>query len=203
MNGNDLSVTQMELEKGFAGSQSSGKTDSGTTARSFGTILNWMQDKTAPVFIAATANKIDALPPEFLRKGRFDEIFFVDLPTEVERKEIWKIHLSRVKNRNKVNIDQLIAISAGFTGAEIEQVVTNGLRLAFHSKKKKLDTEILVKCVETMIPLSETMETEITTMRQWANGRALSASIKDEQSTTRRVKHAETTPKPSVKTPPF
>jgi len=184
-----------ELEKGFAGTQGSGKTDSGTTARSFATLLSWMQDKTAPVFIAATANNIDQLPPEFLRKGRFDEIFFVDMPTEKEREEIWKIHIKKVGRKlPATKIKELARDTHGYTGAEIEQAVLNGLRRAFHTKGQKLTHPILKDMIKEMIPLSQTMEAKISAMREWAEGRALNASTQRKQTTTRKLAPTKKTP---------
>lgn len=121
-----------ELEKGFSGTQSSGISDGGTTSRVFGTFLSWMQDKKAPVFVIATSNDVSALPPELMRKGRFDEIFFVDLPAHPERKEIFSIHL-RKRGRDIANhdVDLLARKAIGFSGAEIEQVVVSALYTSF------------------------------------------------------------------------
>ena len=113
-----------EIEKGLSGVGSSGKTDSGVTSRMFGTILTWLQEKEVPVYVIATANNISSLPPEFLRKGRFDEIFFVDLPSEEERKEIFKIQIEKRKRKaEEFDIDKLASLSDGYTGAEIEECV--------------------------------------------------------------------------------
>jgi hypothetical protein len=114
-----------EIEKGVAGMGSSDQTDGGTTARVVGTLLTWMQEKREPVFVVATANRIDMLPPELLRKGRFDELFFVDLPSASVRKDILRIHLEKKKRAPKdYDLDQLAALSVGFSGAEIEEAVT-------------------------------------------------------------------------------
>lgn len=116
-----------EIEKSLNGVQSSGVSDGGTTSRIFSTILTWMQEKTRPVFVVATANNISLLPPELLRKGRFDEIFFVDLPTEEERKTIFRIHLKkRSQNPHSLAIDRLAKETDGFNGAEIEEVCKRG-----------------------------------------------------------------------------
>lgn len=165
-----------ELEKGLAGSASSHLSDAGTTARVFGSFLTWMQEKTAPVFVVATANDISILPPEILRKGRFDEIFFIDLPNFDERAEIFAIHLAR-RGRNPLsyNLDELAQKSVGFSGAEIEQVVISGLYDAFESGRELHDDELLKNLSET-IPLSKTMEQQISALRNWARSHARPAS---------------------------
>jgi len=175
-----------EIEKGFAGSSGSG--DSGTSARVFGSFLTWMQEKTHPVFVIATANNIDKLPPEFLRKGRFDEIFFVDLPTRAERKMIWGLHLNkRLKSPEvlgKTRLDDelfegLSEITEGYSGAEIEQAVIAGLFDAF-SEKRSITEQDLVKSVENMVPLSVTQAEAIETIREWANVRAVAATAAED-----------------------
>src|SRR5881398_323403 len=121
-----------EIEKGIAGSAGAAVTDSGVSARVFGSLLTWLQEKTAPVFVVATANRIDALPPELLRKGRFDEIFFIDLPSAAERREIFRIHIQR-RGRDplRFDLDALSTAAEGYSGSEIEQAVIAGLYLAF------------------------------------------------------------------------
>lgn len=128
-----------EIEKGLAGG-ASGSSDGGTAARVFGTFLTWMQEKSAKVFVVATANRIDLLPPELLRRGRFDEIFFTDLPDEVARKEILQIHLKK-KNRQpeKIEIDLVAAQTNGFSGAEIEHCVTEALFRRFSREPRPAD----------------------------------------------------------------
>jgi ATP-dependent 26S proteasome regulatory subunit len=165
-----------EIEKAFAGSQSSGVSDAGTTSRVFGTFLTWLQEKTAPVFVIATANDIGSLPPELNRKGRFDEIFFVDLPDEIERREIFSIHLSR-RGRKPLEFDiaSLAAMSDGYSGAEIEQAVIAGLYEAF-DHKRELTTEDVAASLRQSIPLSKTMQEKIDALREWAHGRARAAS---------------------------
>lgn len=165
-----------ELEKGFAGVQSSPFSDAGTTSRVFGTFVTWLQEKTAPVFVVATANDVSQLPPELLRKGRFDEIFFVDLPDEDERKDIFRIHLSkRKRDPAGYDIDCLAAASAGFSGAEIEQAVISGLYDAFGSGQE-LATEHVLEAVKSSVPLSITMAEQIAGLRMWADKRARKAS---------------------------
>ncbi|MFY9234091.1 MAG: AAA family ATPase [Fimbriimonadaceae bacterium] len=165
-----------ELEKGFAGLGSSGVSDSGTTARVFATFLTWMQEKTAPVFLIATANEVQALPPEMLRKGRFDEIFFVDLPEDKEREQIFQIHLSkRKRDPKKYDLSKLSAATEGYSGAEIEQIVVGGLYLAF-DKNRQLSMADLLKEAKAMVPLSVMMQEEIEELRSWAEQRTRPAS---------------------------
>ncbi len=176
-----------EIEKGFAGTRSDG--DSGTSARVFGTFLTWMQDKTAPVFVIATSNDISRLPPELLRKGRFDEIFFVDLPTQREREKIFQLHLrKRLADSSichDVSLDsdicgELAAMSAGFSGAEIEQVVIASLYEAFFADRG-LRREDLMKCIKETVPLSVTQKEQILELRQWAETRAVLATAKEDR----------------------
>ena len=165
-----------ELEKGFAGTQSSGISDGGTTARVFGTFISWLNDKTAPCFVVATANDVSALPPELLRKGRFDEIFFVDLPGEAEREEIFAIHLKK-RHRDPQNFDlkRLAASTPGYSGAEIEQAVIAALYDAFDLGREVATEDILI-AVNQSVPLSMTMRESIEVLREWAATRARPAS---------------------------
>jgi len=171
-----------EIEKGLSGMQSSGATDGGTTARVFSTFLTWMQEKTKPVFIVATANNLDALPPELLRKGRFDEIFFVDLPTEKERIDIFKIHTE--KNKRKLSDSDynfLAKISKGFNGAEIEAVIKEAMFSAFdriqrQNNSSDLNREDIALAISKTIPLSTTRKQEIENMREIAKTRFVMAS---------------------------
>ena len=165
-----------EMEKGFSGLGSSGQTDGGTTARVFGTFLTWLQEKKTPVFVVATCNNVKELPPELLRKGRFDEIFFVDLPSKEERKDIIKIHLEkRHRNPDSYNIDVLADMTKDFAGSELEEIVISGLYDAFDEgvdlQQKHLDT-----AVKAMVPLSKTMGDQIKSIREWAKIRARKAS---------------------------
>jgi ATP-dependent 26S proteasome regulatory subunit len=165
-----------ELEKGFSGTQSSGMSDGGTTSRVFGTFLTWMQDKKAPAFVVATSNDVTSLPPELLRKGRFDEIFFIDLPTAEEREQIFKIHLvKRKRNPDEFDLPRLAAATPGFSGAEIEACVVEALYDAFDDDKT-LTTEALVTAAHHTVPLSMTMRERIEDLREWANTRARIAS---------------------------
>jgi ATP-dependent 26S proteasome regulatory subunit len=166
-----------EIEKGLSGIGSSGMTDSGVTARIFGALLTWLQEKTAPVFVIATANRIESLPPELLRKGRFDEIFFVDLPAVSERKEIFDIHLKR-RRREPAGYDtgELARMAEGFSGAEIEQAVVAGLYHAFAGKVELGQTHLQDAIGET-VPLATTMKEDIDRLRAWARTRTRPASV--------------------------
>ena len=177
-----------EIDKAFAGSRGSGATDGGTTARVFGTFLTWLSEKTAPVFVVATANNISELPPELLRKGRLDEIFFVDLPSDEERKEIFRIHLSK-RGRDAANfdLDVLVAASKEFSGAEIEQAVISALFEAFY-QQVDLATEHLVRELRQTVPLSKTMAEQLLRLRSWAEGRARNASAPREEEDGNRRK---------------
>ncbi len=168
-----------ELEKGFSGTGSSNNSDAGTAARVFGSFITWLQEKTSPVFVIATANNVDELPPEMMRKGRFDEIFFVDLPTLPERREIMQIHVKR-RGRDPVgfNLDLLAEKSEGMTGAEIEQAVVSALFDVYdrHGSAGVLATEGVVHSLQETVPLSRTMKEKIATLRNWCKTRARPAS---------------------------
>jgi hypothetical protein len=165
-----------EIEKGFAGVQSSGQVDGGVTARVMGTLLTWLQEKTSPVFVVATANRIEQLPPELLRKGRFDEIFFIDLPALPERREIFRIHVSkRGRDPARYDLDGLSRRAEGFSGAEIEQAVISALYDAF-AEGKELEERHLEAAVSDSLPLSTTMREEIDRLRDWARSRTRAAS---------------------------
>jgi SpoVK/Ycf46/Vps4 family AAA+-type ATPase len=165
-----------EIEKGFSGLSSSGMTDGGTTARVFGAFLTWLQEKTTPVFVVATSNNVSQLPPELLRKGRFDEIFYVDLPSKEERVEILKIHLEKRKRApGNFDMGKISRETHGFSGSEIEEVIVSGLYDAFN-QGEELKQEHLEQVIKTMIPLSQTMEEQIRGIRDWAKLRARRAS---------------------------
>jgi SpoVK/Ycf46/Vps4 family AAA+-type ATPase len=165
-----------EVEKGFGGVTGSGNSDAGTTARVFATFLTWLQEKTSPVFVVATANNIYNLPPELVRKGRFDDIFFVDLPSAVERKEIFLIHLrKRGRAPERFDIESLAAATEGFSGAEIEQAVIDALYRAFPQNRDILTSDIEAVIKDT-VPLSKTMSEDISRLRTWAKDRARPAS---------------------------
>lgn len=165
-----------EVEKGLA----HGGLDSGTSTRVFGTILTWMQEKTAPCFVVATANDISSLPPELLRKGRFDEIFFLDLPTSKEREEIFTVHL-RKRNRLPRDFDcvQLAQLSAGYVGAEIEQAIIDAMYVGFN-EGRELTTADIAAAVKRQVPLSVSQRETIQGLRDWLReGRAQSASFQE------------------------
>jgi AAA+ superfamily predicted ATPase len=165
-----------EIEKAIAGVHSSGFSDGGVTARVFGALLTWLQEKTAPVFVVATANRIEALPPELLRKGRFDEIFFVDLPSAAEREEIFRIHLARRgRDPRAYGAARLAALAAGFSGAEVEQAILSALYDAF-AEGTELSQAHLERAVADSLPLSVTMREEIAGLREWARTRTRRAS---------------------------
>lgn len=168
-----------EIEKGLSGVQSSGATDGGVTSRIFSTILTWMQEKTSPVFVVATANNINLLPPELLRKGRFDEIFFVDLPNKEERKNIFAIHLTkRHQNINNFAMESLARDSEGFNGAEIEECVKEAMFDAYitNPERPKLTTKFIINAIKKTVPLAVTMKEQILSIRLWAKTRAKNAS---------------------------
>lgn len=168
-----------EIEKGLAGLGGSDHSDGGTTARVVGTLLTWMQEKREPVFVVATANRVEMLPPELLRKGRFDELFFVDLPTAAVRREILAIHLTK-KRRDPADfdLDRLSALSAGYSGAELEEAVREGLFEAF-AAEREITTEHIAEALEGTYPLSRTMDEQIAALRRWARVRARSASSEE------------------------
>ncbi|NDJ17742.1 AAA family ATPase [Myxacorys almedinensis] len=165
-----------EMDKAFAGSTGSSDSDGGTSSRIFGSFLTWMQEKTSPVFVMATANRVERLPGEFLRKGRFDEIFFVDLPNAEERKEIFDIHLiKRRRDITRFDLDQLANVCDGFSGAEIEQALVAAMYDAFAQDREFTQLDIIAACRATM-PLSKTMTEQVTALRDWARQRARPAA---------------------------
>ncbi|MGK5520630.1 AAA family ATPase, partial [Micromonospora sp. URMC 107] len=173
-----------EIEKGFVG----GAGDSGTSARVFGSFLTWMQEKAKPVFVIATANDFERLPPELLRKGRFDEIFFVDLPTRAERASIWRVHLARRLRNPAVAgaltpddalLGELAGLSEGYSGAEIEQAVVGGLFDAF-AERRPLRRDDVVRALVSMVPLSVTQAERIDAVRSWADARAVAATAAED-----------------------
>ena len=165
-----------ELEKGLAGMGSSDRTDGGTAARLVGTLLTWMQERRAPVFVVATANRIDLLPPELLRKGRFDELFFVDLPAPEERRAIFEVHLrKRDRDPRHFALDRLVEASRGFSGAEIEEAVKEALFEAFDAGAEVKD-EHLLDALAAARPLARTMAEDLEALRRWAAARTRRAS---------------------------
>ena len=166
-----------ELEKVFAGSgPDSASVDAGVSSRILAAFLSWMQDRKAPVFVAATCNNVTALPPELIRKGRFDELFFVDLPNQVERRQIFAIHLAkRKRNPAEFDLDRIAAAAKGYSGAEIEAAVQTALYAAFASKQP-VSTQGLLDALKATVPLSITRSEEIDELRDWARQRAVPAS---------------------------
>ncbi|MGR3913473.1 MAG: AAA family ATPase [Gammaproteobacteria bacterium] len=163
-----------EIEKGLSGG-AGGERDGGTSARVFGSLLTWMQEKQGEVFVFATANDVGRIPPELLRKGRFDEIFFVDLPDEKSRRDIFEIHLKR-RGQRRAPSDELLKATAGFSGAEIEAIVKEALFLAHREKRGKggtitVSAQNLIAAKGEMVPLSTTMREAIANLRQWAKNR--------------------------------
>src|SRR6185436_18910581 len=163
-----------EIEKGFA-SAASQSVDGGLSKRMFGTLLTWMQEHKPPVFLIATANDIEALPPELLRKGRFDEIFFIDLPNLEARAQIFSLHLKkRSRDPNRFDIISLSTASEGYSGAEIEQSIISALHDSF-TAKGELTTERILDSLKNSPPLSVTMREKIEVLRHWAKGRCVLA----------------------------
>lgn len=179
-----------EIEKGLSGvTKAGGGADGGTSTRVFGTFLTWLQDKEKPVFVIATANDISSLPPELLRKGRFDETFFVDLPTLSERQKIFKVHIAKKISNSPIPHEitasdevagRLARLAEGFTGAEIEQVVISALFEAFY-KQRGLREEDVAKAIQETVPLSQTQSKQVEQIREWARTRAVLATAQDDR----------------------
>ncbi|MES2657194.1 MAG: AAA family ATPase [Verrucomicrobiota bacterium] len=165
-----------EVEKGFSGSQSSGSTDGGTSARVFGSFLTWMQERTKSVFVVATANDVSQLPAPFLRKGRFDEMFFVDLPDAIERAAIWDIVIRRYRRRPELyDIADLARASDQFTGAEIEAVFVDAMYAAY-AEGSEPAPKYIAEAIRNTVPIAKLMDSQIKALREWAKGRARHAT---------------------------
>ncbi|GAB4374432.1 MAG: AAA family ATPase [Elainellaceae cyanobacterium] len=165
-----------EIDKAFAGFQ--GRGDAGTTSRVFGTFVTWLSEKTSSVFVVATANNVQDLPAEMLRRGRFDEIFFVDLPNQEERRAIFEVHLSRLRPHNlqSYDLDRLAYETPDFSGAEIEQMIVEAMHIGF-SQNRDFTTEDILEAASQLIPLSRTAQEQIRLLQDWAaEGRVRSAS---------------------------
>jgi hypothetical protein len=176
-----------ELEKSFSGSKSSGSTDGGTSARVFGSFLSWMQEKTAPVFVVATANDVTQLPPEMLRKGRWDELFFVDLPNLKERETIWSIQIQKHgRDPGDFDLVQLARATDGLTGSEIEQAFVEALYQAFDEDSEPTDLTV-ARVLTDLVPLSKLMAEQIAGLRTWAKGRARIATSSVSESKLRKL----------------
>jgi len=169
-----------EMEKVFAGSGAdSASADAGVSARLLASFLSWMQERKSPVFVAATCNNVNVLPPELIRKGRFDDLFFVDLPNAADRKQIFAIQLERRKRTPAdFDLEQAAAAARGYSGAEIDAAVQTALYAAY-SEKKPLTTQSLVDALGQTVPLSTTRAEEIEALREWARTRAVPASMRD------------------------
>ncbi|MEM6835753.1 MAG: AAA family ATPase [Cyanobacteria bacterium P01_C01_bin.120] len=165
-----------EIDKAFAGVD--GRGDSGTSSRVFGTFITWMAEKTSPVFVVATANNIQALPPELLRRGRFDEIFFVGLPTQEERKAIYEVHLSRLRayNLQSYDLERLAYETPSFSGAEIEQAIVEAMHIGF-SQDRDFTTDDILEAASQIVPLARTAKEQVDALQAWAaSGKARLAS---------------------------
>jgi ATP-dependent 26S proteasome regulatory subunit len=166
-----------EMEKAL----SQGGMDGGTSLRVFGTILTWMAEKTVPCFVVATANDISRLPPELMRKGRFDEIFFLDLPTHAERKEILGVHLGKRKRLPKdFDLERLARESEGYVGAEIEQAIVDAMYVGYNDQRREFTTEDISAALKRQVPLSVSQREIVGILRNWLReGRAQSASFQE------------------------
>ncbi len=191
-----------EMEKAL----STGDGDSGTSMRVFGTLLSWMQDKKKPVFIVATANDITRLPPELLRRGRFDEIFFLDLPNTTERRAIFDVHL-RKRGRDPANFDlaRLAASAGGYVGAEIEQAVVDAMYLAFSdetSPGREFTDDDICAALEHLVPMSRSQRERIDFLRTWVeDGRAATASLPESDAVADKAPALQITPLPRADGP--
>ena len=176
-----------ELEKGFSGSRSSAATDGGTSARVFGSFLSWLQDRKAPVFVVATANDVTQLPPELLRKGRWDDLFFVDLPNQEEREAIWRIQVAKYgRSERSFDLSQLAMATEGLTGSEIEQLFIDSLHEAFSHRTEPTDLSIAM-LLNDFMPLSKLMSEQVEGLRKWAKGRARRATAAEAERTSRKI----------------
>jgi len=165
-----------EIDKAFAGAQNSG--DSGTTSRVLATFITWLSDKTSPVFVVSTANNIEYIPAEILRKGRFDEMFFLNLPTREERADIFKVHLKKYRpdSLESYQLPLLSDLSKEFSGAEIEQVVIEAMRIGFNENREFTNEDLLVS-IQNMVPLARTKSAELNNLKKWSeSGNVTSAS---------------------------
>ncbi len=175
-----------ELDKGLAGSKSSGSTDGGTSARVFGSLISWMQERTSPVFIIATANDVSQLPPELLRKGRWDEVFWTDLPNQVERETIWHIKIAQAgRDSKQYDVATLAGASDGHTGAEIEGIVAESLFRAFGGDREPTTAD-MQQALRDTVPLSR-LSDQVDNLRKWAKGRARPATTSQAEAKQRRI----------------
>ena len=176
-----------EIDKAFGSINSGVSGDSGTSQRVFGSLITWMQEKTQPVFIVATANNVEVLPAELLRKGRFDEIFFINLPTEKERKAIFRVHLQQVRGSRlqDFNLDLLAKSSENFSGAEIQQGIIDGMHMAFgdgeSGKRRDFSTQDIIRALEETVPLSAIAHQQIAGLKRWAAEAGARTASKDDE----------------------
>lgn len=181
-----------EIDKGLGGTDASnGSTDGGTSSRILQGLLTWLQEKKSEVFVFVTANRIEGLPPELLRRGRFDDIFFVDLPNSVERKAIWNIHISK-KNRKpeNFNVDLFTFNTEGFSGSEIESCFVDAMFKAY-SEDREVNNEDVLEAISTCVPLSKMAPENLNRMREWSKGKAKSASITETATVTNRFSNLQ------------
>mgnify|MGYP006119668111 FL=1 len=166
-----------EIDKAFAGAQGNG--DSGTTSRVLATFITWLAEKTTPVFVVATANNVDCIPAEILRKGRFDEMFFLNLPTREEREAIFEVHLKRCRPEiaDQYPLKLLGDLSKDFSGAEIEQVVIEAMRFGF-SESREFTNEDLVNSIQNLVPLARTKSKELNALKEWSEGGNVTSASK-------------------------
>jgi SpoVK/Ycf46/Vps4 family AAA+-type ATPase len=178
--GTEVGVTLRECEKMFG--SGGGEGDSGTSKRVFGTFLTWMQEKTAPVFIVVTANNVELLPPEFLRKGRLNELFWVDLPSHEDRKSIFQVHLSRLRSDRQFDLDLLASRSKDFSGAEIEQAIYDGMQYGFSRDEEFTETDLL-NAIASTVPLQQIASDKLQHLRDWASRSGARTASFSQQST--------------------
>lgn len=178
-----------EADKAFGNITSEGDGDSGTSRRVFGSLITWMQEKTAPVFVVLTANNVEILPAEFLRKGRLDELFFVHLPTQLERSQIFKVHLSRLRpdRVSEFDFELLASRSKDFSGAEIEQVIYEAMQNGF-SRNEEFTQGDLLDAIANCVPLSRIAQRQIEMLKSWAvRSGAKSASFQENSSESQQM----------------
>lgn len=167
--GTEVGATQREADKAFGNINSGGDGDSGTSRRVFGSLITWMQEKTAPVFIVMTANNVEILPAELLRKGRLDELFFIQFPNQTEREQIFSVHLERLRKSGvgKFDIKKLAIAAKEFSGAEIEQTIYEGMQRGFAADRMFTETDIL-QAIQECVPLAQIAQPQIEALKSWA-----------------------------------
>lgn len=180
-----------EIEKGLAMPQGQVLSGGEVTKHVVGTLCTWLSEKTSPIFVIATCNSIESLPPEMTRMRRWDQIFFVDLPTEQERLEIIKIVIGKYKRDvSKFECDTIASFSDGFSGSELEQAFIEGMTVAFSDASREVTTNDFLKAIGSITPISKTREEEIASLREWANGRAKWAGEREDKIKSRKVSRA-------------